>query len=98
MRTNALSQLSGHTEAVGGVDFHPRQGAVFCTASDDHRVTVWDISAGSQVRSLTHRDVVCNARFLVDVAYDHTLDGVRKEGEFASHWELAKSPKPRVRV
>jgi hypothetical protein len=57
--------LTGHTDNVYSVAFSP-DGHMLASASWDHTVKLWDVSTGSEVRTLTDTDAVFSAVFSPD--------------------------------
>lgn len=59
-----ISKLTGHSDEVNGIDFHPTQ-QVMCTASDDCKVIIWDFQEGITLRIIDkHAKAVYGATFL----------------------------------
>ena len=58
-----LNLLSGHTEAVNSVAFHP-DGNMLASGSRDDTVRLWDVNTGIEIRSLTaHKGSVYSVAF-----------------------------------
>jgi WD40 repeat protein len=65
-RSQAIKELRGHRAAVYAVAFRP-DGERMATASFDHTIKIWDVSAGRVVRTITgHQDKVLALAYSAD--------------------------------
>src|SRR3546814_19887043 len=64
---DAIAKLSGHTNAVRTVDFHPTASGIVVTSSVDQTIRVWDINRNAETHCIRdHNDVVSNISFNYD--------------------------------
>jgi WD40 repeat protein len=68
LATRQETVLSGHTDWIHGVAFHPA-GRLLATTSDDHTVRIWDRSSPGKVRTIGPGPFGHTAR---EVAFDPT--------------------------
>lgn len=65
--SDALGSLSGHSNAVRTVDFHPTANGIVVTSSVDQTIRVWDINRMAETHCIRdHSDVVSNISFNYD--------------------------------
>jgi histone-binding protein RBBP4 len=57
--------LSGHSDVVDGVSWHPHHSTVLASCSFDKQLRIWDLRAGSGARQseTVHRDAVHSVQF-----------------------------------
>lgn len=54
--------MSGHSEAIYGLDFHPT-GGVLASGSSDNTVRLWDPQSGEEVLRIPFQNQVYDVRF-----------------------------------